>query len=394
VLRTVRYGLHAVVLAGVVGGTVAWANVDKTVTVRVDGDSRSVHTTAANVRGALADAKLAVGGHDLVAPAVDERIHDGSQIVLKRGRLLLLDVDGRQLDVWVTTPTVAEALNELGYSTADFSSVSRAKRLPLTPTDIEVRTPKMVSVVADGRTRTVTTTDASVAQVLNDLGLTVGASDRLSVPAASSPVDHGRIVLQRVTRGRVVVHQPVPFPTTKTSDPTAPLGRTTIVTAGRPGVAALTYAVVYLDGKVIGRTFVSRALARAPIARLEKVGTKVPPPPPAPPAAPLPPVLSVDPGSAQGIARQLLADRGMGDDQFSCLVTMWNHESGWRVNAENVSSGAYGIPQALPGSKMGAYGDDWATNPRTQILWGLGYIQSRYGTPCQAWAAWQAQGWY
>jgi hypothetical protein len=72
---------------------------------------------------------------------------------------------------------------------------------------------------------------------------------------------------------------------------------------------------------------------------------------------------------------------------------MWNRESGWRVNAAN-GSGAYGIPQALPGSKMAAFGADWQTNPRTQIEWGLSYISGRYGTPCGAWSSWQAQGWY
>jgi uncharacterized protein YabE (DUF348 family) len=404
VLRTVKYSLYAVVLAGVVGGTVAWAHVDKTVTVRVDGDSRSVHTTAADVGGALTDAKVPVGEHDIVAPALDEGIHDGSQIVLKRGRLLLLDVDGRQRGVWVTARTVAEALNQLGYSTADFSSVSRATRLPLTPTDIEVRTPKTVSVVADGRTRMVTTTDESVAQVLADLGLTVGASDRLSVPPASAPVDRENIVLQRITRGTAVVYHPVPFSITKRSDPTAPAGQTTIVTPGRAGIATLKYAVVYLDGKLIGKTLVSRSITTPPVTQVDKIGSMVAPVAPVAPiapvavpvpaAAPAPPVLNVDPGSAQGIARQLLAQRGMGDDQFSCLVTLWDHESGWRVNAQNAGSGAYGIPQALPGSKMGAYGADWPTNPETQILWGLAYIQGRYGSPCQAWASWQVQGWY
>jgi hypothetical protein len=72
---------------------------------------------------------------------------------------------------------------------------------------------------------------------------------------------------------------------------------------------------------------------------------------------------------------------------------LWQRESGWRYNAEN-PSGAYGIPQALPGSKMATAGADWQTNPATQIKWGLGYIQSRYGTPCSAWAFEEANGFY
>jgi hypothetical protein len=80
--------------------------------------------------------------------------------------------------------------------------------------------------------------------------------------------------------------------------------------------------------------------------------------------------------------------------QWACLENLWDHESGWRWNATNPSSGAYGIPQALPGSKMGAVGGDWRTNPVTQIKWGLQYIKSTYGSPCGAWSHSTSNGWY
>jgi len=102
-----------------------------------------------------------------------------------------------------------------------------------------------------------------------------------------------------------------------------------------------------------------------------------------------------NPTEAQAIARQLMAAQyGWGDDQFGCLVALWGKESGWNVYASNSSSGAYGIPQALPGSKMATAGDDWQTNPATQITWGLGYIAGRYGTPCGAWDHSESSGWY
>ena len=101
-----------------------------------------------------------------------------------------------------------------------------------------------------------------------------------------------------------------------------------------------------------------------------------------------------NPGSAQSIAYNMMASFGFDPKtQFGCLDNIWTRESGWRYNAEN-ASGAYGIPQALPGSKMASAGADWQTNPATQIQWGLGYIKSDYGTPCQAWAFWQANGYY
>lgn len=101
-----------------------------------------------------------------------------------------------------------------------------------------------------------------------------------------------------------------------------------------------------------------------------------------------------DPGSAQAIGHELVMARGWGEDQYSCLVALYNRESHWNVYAGNPISGAYGIPQALPGTKMASAGADWQTNPRTQITWGLGYIAARYGTPCGAWSHSQAKGWY
>jgi hypothetical protein len=109
-----------------------------------------------------------------------------------------------------------------------------------------------------------------------------------------------------------------------------------------------------------------------------------------------PPLLNFpapDPGTAQSIAFNLLSAYGFATSQWSCLDALWQQESGWIYDAEN-ASGAYGIPQALPGSKMASAGPDWETDPTTQIKWGLGYIQSVYGSPCAAWDHEEADGWY
>jgi hypothetical protein len=99
-------------------------------------------------------------------------------------------------------------------------------------------------------------------------------------------------------------------------------------------------------------------------------------------------------GDPRSIARSMMSSRyGWDAAQFSCLDSLWNRESGWNVHAAN-PSGAYGIPQALPGSKMSTAGADWQDNPSTQIAWGLSYVKSTYGTPCGAWSAFQSKGWY
>jgi hypothetical protein len=96
----------------------------------------------------------------------------------------------------------------------------------------------------------------------------------------------------------------------------------------------------------------------------------------------------------QAIARILVLERGWSASQFSCLRSLWQRESGWNPRADNPTSSAYGIPQALPGPKMASAGPDWRTNPVTQIKWGLEYIADRYGTPCGAWAHSESHGWY
>jgi hypothetical protein len=150
----------------------------------------------------------------------------------------------------------------------------------------------------------------------------------------------------------------------------------------------------------------SRGLARAAtvpegstiLARAQAPETTpaAPTAPSGPPAAPLPPVpedCEEYSGNRQ-IGCSLLAEFGFDLSEMPALDTLWTRESGWNEKAYNSSSGAYGIPQALPGSKMVSAGDDWETNPATQIRWGLGYIKDRYGTPTAALAHSDANGWY
>ncbi|MFT4262005.1 MAG: lytic transglycosylase domain-containing protein, partial [Nocardioides sp.] len=96
----------------------------------------------------------------------------------------------------------------------------------------------------------------------------------------------------------------------------------------------------------------------------------------------------------KAIASALMSDYGWSGSQFTCLDKLWTRESNWNVHAHNASSGAHGIPQALPGSKMASAGPDWEDNALTQITWGLGYIKSRYGTPCNAWGHSESHNWY
>jgi hypothetical protein len=136
----------------------------------------------------------------------------------------------------------------------------------------------------------------------------------------------------------------------------------------------------------------SQAAAQAPVAVQTPAAAETPAA--AQPTSASTVTAQVPSGSPQQIAEAMLGSFGWSSSQFSCLDPLWAHESGWSVSAYNASSGAFGIPQALPGSRMASAGPDWQTNAATQIRWGLEYIKGTYGSPCGAWAHEQATGWY
>ena len=107
-----------------------------------------------------------------------------------------------------------------------------------------------------------------------------------------------------------------------------------------------------------------------------------------------PAAVAVVPGSVRALGQTMAAECGWVGPQFACLDFVWTHESHWRVAAANSGSGAYGIPQAQPGSKMASAGSDWRTSAATQIAWGLAYVDRTYGSPCAAWAFWRVHHWY
>jgi resuscitation-promoting factor RpfB len=407
--RLTRLGAQGLVLALVAGASTAFAVLHSTVTVDVDGDAVQVSTFGRTVGDVLADAGVETGDHDLVAPALDAAVTDGGEIVVRHGRQIDVEVDGDSRTVWTTALTVGEAMGDLGVR-GDGARVSASRSAALGRGDVlRVSTEKTVHVAVDGTVVDAVTAAPTVREALQEAGLVLGERDHVSVPLEATTVDGLMVQVTRAVTGTVTEVQQLPFTESVVEDPTLTVGERRVETEGQAGERQIVYAVETLGGAEIARSVVSDMHVREPVNRVVKVGTKPVPvvaprapasparsgggsaaPAPAAPAAPI----DVDPGSAQGIARSLAAARGWGDDQFSCLVQLWNRESGWRVNAENRSSGAYGIPQALPGSKMASVAGDWRTNPATQITWGLNYISGRYGTPCGAWGAFQSKGWY
>ena len=383
----VRLLAQALVLTAVVAGTSAFAVLHKTVTVDVDGAVSTVSAFGRTVADVLADQGVVVVPGDLVFPAPGDRVANGSEIVVRHGRDVVVEIDGVRTAVWTTAQTVDEVLAELDFRQEVLASASRSA--PLGRDLLRVSTAKDLTVAVDGQAIALATTAVTVREAVAEAGVVLGEHDQVSVALDAQAVDGLMIMITRVQGVLASETTALPFQSVRQDDETLDTGREVVEVHGREGSSTVTFWSYQVNGAEIGRSVLAERVITPPVDELIRVGTFVPPPPP-----PTPAVAAVEPGTARAIGLELTLARGWDENQFACLDALWTKESGWRSNAHNSSSGAHGIPQALPGSKMASAGADWETNAATQITWGLGYIAGRYATPCGAWEHSVARNWY
>ncbi|MBE7699713.1 G5 domain-containing protein [Oerskovia sp. Sa1BUA8] len=374
----------ATAVALVATGAVAYGSAKKTVELDVDGEITTVSTFAGSVEGLLAEEGVRVTDKDLVAPAVDAALSNGADVVVRYGREVTVQTDGQQSDVWLTALDADEALDTLADRGTDVrlvASRSGADGRPELGVTLDADGP--VNVVVDGQTVVAPDGSIGIDALLDQQGIVLGEHDRVSVARDETADPAVSVVVHRVVVTDVPTVTPIPFETTVQEDPNVYADEApTVAQEGVEGTRTTVERVTTVDGVEESRELVSDAVTAEPVARVVVQGTKARPS--GPEAA----------GSAKETARQLVAARGWGSEQFQCLDRLWTKESNWNYQATNSSSGAYGIPQSLPGSKMASAGADWRTNPATQITWGLDYIAASYGTPCAAWGHSQARNWY
>jgi uncharacterized protein YabE (DUF348 family) len=274
--RSVKYGLYAVVIAGLLGGTAAWVTADagKTISLRIDGQDRSVHTNAGTVGGALAAAGVAVGVHDIVAPDPSTSLNNGSEIVVRRGHLLHLTVNGSPKNVWVNADSVDEALGQLGYDSTNFVSVSRSSRLDSGVTNVAIDSPNRLTFVVDGKRVNVVSAGRTVFDAIALSAIYLGPNDRLSVPGDSNTKNGQVIKIQRVRYASKTQSVAIPFGTVNRPDPTKYEGDDSIVTLGKDGQKLVTFQLVYVDGKLAGKIVKRSVTVANPVSQVNKVGSK------------------------------------------------------------------------------------------------------------------------
>ncbi|MDQ1686416.1 MAG: resuscitation-promoting factor RpfB [Frankiaceae bacterium] len=267
--------LFAVVILALGGGATAFAMMDKTVRVDVDGQQASVRTFASNVAGVLRKAHLVVGPHDTVAPDLSAPVKDGSKVVVRHGRQITVTVNGKQRQVWVTALSVDDALDQLGLRTdGEWLSASRSLSIPRQGLSLTVRLPQHVTILADGRRKTVDTTAPDVRTLLHDLKVKVGRMDRVSVPLTRYPTSGLVITIDRVSQKMVSQSVVVPFRTLTVKTSSLYVGQSKITRYGTPGVRLNTYRLVWKNHKLMRRVLVSSVIKAKSIPQHVEVGTK------------------------------------------------------------------------------------------------------------------------
>ena len=344
----IKVGAQLLVLCGLVAGLVAFVGNNKTVTLNVDGQASSVQSFGGTVAQVVKSANLDLKPGDRVSPSLDATVQDGTIININQAKEVKVSLDGAEKTVNTTAQDVEDLVTELGVASA--SSVSAPKDATLAPAGsyVSISTPKTVSIVADGKVNTSTTTAPTVGKVLEDSGVTLGANDRSSQPANANVVNNMVIKVSRVDTGQTAVtSEDVPFDTVTAESADMLKGEKQVTQAGSAGKIERTFKLVLVDGREASRTLVSENVAVQPVTEKVTVGTKAKPAvqaAAAPAAAP----------ANTGAAAPAMMNEAMWDKIAQCEST-----GNWSINSGN---GYYGGLQFDIQTWIGAGGGAYAPN--------------------------------
>jgi uncharacterized protein YabE (DUF348 family) len=275
-VRRLPYRLvaFAATLGALGTGVTAFATMDKTVRLDVDGHVVAVRTFATDVAGVLRKAQIHLQPHDAVAPDLQAPVRDGARVVVRHGRLLTLDVGGQSRQVWVTAMSVDAALDQLGLrADGEWLSVSRSRAIPRQGLALALRLPQQVTVLVDGRRIPARTTAPDVTTLLGELHVSLGALDHVSVPLTTYPVDGTVVAIDRISRRTVTQSTPIPFRTKQVKTSALYVGQSRVVRPGQPGVRVRTFEVTWRNKQVAGRRLVHTVVRARPVTRVVEIGT-------------------------------------------------------------------------------------------------------------------------
>jgi uncharacterized protein YabE (DUF348 family) len=342
----IKVGAQLLVLCGLVAGLVAFVGNNKTITLNVDGKASSVQSFGGTVAQVVKSANLDLKAGDRVSPSLDASVQNGTVININQAKEVKVSLDGAEKTVNTTAQDVDGLVTELGVASASAVSVPKDATLALAGSYVSISTPKTVSIVADGKVNTATTTAATVGKVLEDSGVTLGANDRSSQPANANVVNNMVIKVSRVdTSQTAVTSEDVPFQTVTAESADMLKGDKQVTQAGAAGKIERTFKLVLVDGREASRTLVSENVAVQPVAEKVTVGTKAKPAVEAAPAAA---------AANTGAAAPAMMNEAMWDKIAQCEST-----GNWSINSGN---GYYGGLQFDIRTWIGSGGGAYAPN--------------------------------
>lgn len=266
---------QALVVAFLAGGTTAFVAKDKAIELTVDGRPRVLHTFADDVRELLAEEGVAVSAHDIVAPAPGMPLMSGDEVAVRYGRPVQLTLDGQRRQVWTTAQTVAGALRQLGVrAEGAYVSTSRSRPIGREGLVLDVRTERTVTVMADGRARTIRTNAATVQEAVAEAGVVLRGQDTLSVAPGSFPWEGQTVTVLRITGSKEYREEPVPFRVRRRNDPTLFRGTEVVARAGQQGTRRVTYSLRTVNGVRQKPQRIGSEVVREARTQLVRVGTK------------------------------------------------------------------------------------------------------------------------
>ncbi|MBR2997237.1 G5 domain-containing protein [Candidatus Saccharibacteria bacterium] len=347
---------------------------------------KSNHITSVFTGLALVAASIFLFSFSSTTP--DTFAEDPAGAVYSDNHHVMIFDNAEKLSVKTDAGTVAEVLERAGIVISEADTVEPGLDTTINSDNFYINIYRAhPAIITVGTTsKYVMTSSYDPTTVAADAGIDVYDGDTVEAVVSDNFLEAGSTATYKVNRngGRTItVEEAIPFPEEMASDPNMDAGESKITQVGEDGAKVLQYKVNFIDGVEVSRELVSEKVTKEPVARVTTQGTKTT-------SAPTTTNTAISPEQAQcaNWARQA----GVSEADLSAALFLIYHESGCRVDAAN-ASGAYGIPQALPGSKMASAGADWRTNPVTQIRWMAGYV-SRYGGWQGAYSFWLSHHWY
>lgn len=266
--------LVAAILVALGGAATAFATMDKTIRLDVDGHHLTVRTFASDVAGVLRKANLTLGRHDTVAPDPSAPVRDGSEVIVRHGRLLRLMLDGQPRDVWVTALSVNDALDQLGLADrGSWLSVSRSMTIPRAGLSFGLREPQRVTVLVDGKRLVRQTTAPTVAAFLHQQHVHIHRLDKVSAPLTQYPMSGLVVTVDRIRQRVVKRSLAIPFRTKHVRTSSLYIGESKVTRDGKPGVRLDTYRLTWKNKHLVRQRLMHSTLRSKPVAEIVAVGT-------------------------------------------------------------------------------------------------------------------------